>query len=492
MRWYIIVDNPKRWTFDVSSVEVLSSLVYVSDPQLLYKKRVSILNLCRSYAYQSLGYYVSLLAEARGHRVFPSVETIQDFKSPTVLRTLGADIAPIIQTALKPIQSDKFTLSIYFGRNLARRYDKLCRQLSILFPAPMVRAQFRKATSGWELENVSPIASKEIPESHREFVQEAASDFVQMRVRTTRQKANMRFDLAMLVDPKEAHPPSNEEALKKFEKAGERAGIRVQRITAEDYSDLAGFDGLFIRTTTSVEHYTYRFSRKAKAEGMVVIDDPLSILRCTNKVYLEEILSRKHIPTPRTLIIHKDNLQQALGQIGLPCILKQPDSSFSHGVVKIKTEEEYRINTRELLEKSDLLIAQEFLPTEYDWRIGILDGKPFYACRYFMARGHWQIYNHASKVKRHQDGEADCIPMDKVPQPILEAAIQGAALIGEGLYGVDLKLVDEKAYIIEINDNPSIDAKVEDDLAGDQLYDHIMLSFLRRMEAKRTKAAQNQ
>jgi glutathione synthase/RimK-type ligase-like ATP-grasp enzyme len=31
-----------------------------------------------------------------------------------------------------------------------------------------------------------------------------------------------------------------------------------------------------------------------------VIDDPVSILRCTNKVYLAELLAPAHVPIPRT------------------------------------------------------------------------------------------------------------------------------------------------------------------------------------------------
>ena len=487
MHWYIIVDNPKRWDFNVTGAVVIASRDYLSNTSLTDQKPVSILNLCRSYAYQSVGYYVSLLAEARGHRAFPSVETIQDFKTPTVLRTLSEEITPTIQKALKPIHSDKFTLSIYFGRNLARRYDVLCRQLSALFPAPMVRAQFKKVEEDWVLDNISPIATKDVPETHREFVQEAAIDFILSRPSYVRRKAKTRFDLAMLVDPKDPNPPSNEEALRKFEKAGEKLQIRVSRITADDYSELAEYDGLFIRTTTSVDHYTYRFARKAKAEGMVVIDDPLSILRCTNKVYLEEILSRKMIPTPHTLILHKDNVGKVMEEIGLPLILKQPDSSFSIGVVKVKTPAEYEDKTRSLLEKSELLIAQEFLPTEYDWRIGVMDGQPFYACKYYMASGHWQIYNHETKVLKDSDGNVDCVPLSEVPTSILDCATKSAGLIGNGLYGVDLKLVGNRPVVIEVNDNPSIDARVEDLLLGESIYETIMQSLLNRMEAKRLK-----
>jgi glutathione synthase/RimK-type ligase-like ATP-grasp enzyme len=50
---------------------------------------------------------------------------------------------------------------------------------------------------------------------------------------------------------------------------------------------------------------------------------------------------------------------------------------------------------------------------------------------------------------------------------------------------VDLKQVGNKAVVIEVNDNPSIDAGVEDAHLGDTLYVNIMREFLRRMERKR-------
>ena len=55
---------------------------------------------------------------------------------------------------------------------------------------------------------------------------------------------------------------------------------------------MAEFDALWIRATTSIDNFTYRFARRAQQEGMPVIDDPQSMIRCTNKVYLAERLAR--------------------------------------------------------------------------------------------------------------------------------------------------------------------------------------------------------
>ena len=44
---------------------------------------------------------------------------------------------------------------------------------------------------------------------------------------------------------------------------------------------------------------------------------------------------------------------------------------------------------------------------------------------------------------------------------------------------------DAGVFVIEVNDNPSIDAGVEDAYLGEDLYLRIMQEFLRRLELKR-------
>ncbi|MDX1813067.1 MAG: RimK family alpha-L-glutamate ligase, partial [Gammaproteobacteria bacterium] len=126
--------------------------------------------------------------------------------------------------------------------------------------------------------------------------------------------------------------------------------------------------------------------------------------------------------------------------------------------------------------------VQEFLYTEYDWRIGVLNNKPLYACRYYMVNNHWQIYQYGGE--EIQSGDFDTLPTFEVPKIVLETAIKATSLIGNSLYGVDLKQAGDKVYVIEVNDNPSIESGVEDKYLGEQLYEEIMSEFLRRMEAR--------
>jgi glutathione synthase/RimK-type ligase-like ATP-grasp enzyme len=477
-----VVNNPKDWPLDIPDVEIVPARAYLTDVRYNALRRAKVFNVCKSYRYQSLGYYVSLLAAARGHRPLPSISTIQDFKSMTMVRYASDDLDELIQESLSGIHSDKFTLSIYFGRNLARRYDRLSAHLFSLFQAPLLRANFVRHAR-WQLQSMGPISANEIPENHHSYVVDFATAFFEgVRRRTPRQFVS-RYDMAILVNPESHHSPSNGKAIQKFVRAAEKVGIEVELIGKDDYGRLAEFDALFIRETTRVNHHTFRFSRRAVANGLVVIDDPESILKCTNKVYLAELLTRYKIPIPKTLIAHKDNVDCIAGEIGYPCILKQPDSSFSQGVVKVESEEDLAGTIYPLLDKSDLIIAQEFMPTRFDWRVGIIDRKPLFACRYFMARRHWQIMKINGSEADY--GRVETLAVGQAPRRVISTALKAANLIGDGLYGVDLKQVGGRCYVIEVNDNPNIDAGFEDEVLRDELYDRIIDVILDRIEQKK-------
>jgi glutathione synthase/RimK-type ligase-like ATP-grasp enzyme len=212
----------------------------------------------------------------------------------------------------------------------------------------------------------------------------------------------------------------------------------------------------------------------------VVIDDPDSIVRCTNKVFLAELLRRHRLPMPRTMVVHKGNMESVAEAMGMPCVLKQPDSAFSLGVVKVETEQQLNDELRRLLAESELVIAQGFLPTTFDWRIGILDRRPLYACKYYMAPHHWQIMKHEGQTTRY--GRWETLPVELAPRAAVRAALKAANLIGDGLYGVDVKESNGEFYIIEINDNPNIETTVEDGVLRDDLYTRIMSVFLNRIE----------
>jgi glutathione synthase/RimK-type ligase-like ATP-grasp enzyme len=485
VRTLVVVSNPKDWPFGIPGVEVMGAKAYLTEQVYLEGRSTKVFNLCRSYRYQSMGYYVSLLASARGHRPVPSISTIQDMKAAEIVRVRSDELDEIIQRSLGHIISDTFVLSIYFGRNVARRYERMCARLFSLFHAPFLRAHFsrQKDDQKWQLQRVAPISAGEIPPHHLDFVVKAATEyFASRRFSPARVSAAPAYDLAILHDPEEEEQPSNERAIRKFAKAARTFGMEPKIVDRDEYARLGEYDALFIRETTNVNHHTYRFARRAQAEGLVVVDDPESIVKCTNKIYLAELMLRHGIRIPKTLVVPRDGVERIPAEIGFPCVLKQPDSAFSQGVVKAESEAALEEEAEKLFAKSELIIAQAFMPTEFDWRIGVFDGQPLWAARYHMAPSHWQIVRNVAGGPS-RSGRVEAMAVDAVPRHVVRTGVRAARLIGDGLYGVDLKQIGRRVYLVEVNDNPSIDVGYEDKHLGDELYQSIMRVFAKRLDA---------
>ncbi len=480
MKNLIVVDSVDEWPKRLGDFEVISDIDYFVHDSFQDTKNYRVFNLCKSYRYQSSGYYVSLLAAARGHKPLPSLSTIQEMKTKAFVKITSETLDELVQKSLAEIKSDSFELSIYFGKNMAKKYDKLSNELYKYFSAPLIRAKFVRKNK-WLLSSIGPISLKDVPSSHRDDLISFAETYFKVGS-TPKQIRSARYSLAILKNPKEQYPPSDDKAIQKFMKAAQSLSMEVDIIGPDDLRRLAEYDALFIRETTNVNHHTFRFAQKAKALGLVVIDDPESILRCTNKVYLAELLKRHNIPTPTTYMLHSKNLEMMVNRLPVPCVLKRPDSSFSLGVVKAESLEDIRAKVTHMLEDSDLIIAQEFMPTPFDWRVGIIDNKLLYACKYYMARGHWQIYNRSENDEDY--GHAETFAIEDIPQKLRAIALKTAAVIGDGLYGLDIKEKDGKFYVIEVNDNPSIDGGIEDGVIKNKLYEEIMQVFLKRLDRK--------
>lgn len=482
-RTLLVVDDISDWNPYYPSNQVITFETYLATEQGDSQQRVRIINLCSSYRYLSDGYYCSLLAEARGHHVIPSVKVLNDLGKKALYRLQIGDLSQTLERAFKTADKDsEITLLSYFGTTPDPTLQELTRLLFERFPCPILEVTLRYRQQ-WEIIGLKPISHRHLNDDMQTVFADALDNFSKKVWRKGRARKAARFDLAILINPEEQLPPSNRGALKKFIKIGRELGIEIELITQQHYVRLPEFDGLFIRETTNIDHHTYRFAKKAEAEGLVVIDDPTSMLRCTNKVYLADLFRTHKVPTPKTWLLHKGNaahLDRVESEAGFPVVIKIPDGSFSRGIVKVNDRKELELKVDELFQKSALLLAQEFLYTDFDWRIGIFNNKALYACRYYMVKNHWQIYRHGGS--RIDTGSFATLPTFEVPKAVLDAALKATQPIGNGLYGVDVKEKDGKGYVIEVNDNPNIDSGVEDKYLGDELYRLIMTELLRRME----------
>jgi glutathione synthase/RimK-type ligase-like ATP-grasp enzyme len=490
MTWLILVDQERDFSNADTPHKVMTTKDYLSRPQLFRDAKPKIINLARSYGYQGAGYYCSLLAEARGHRIMPPVGTMAELSRkslyeqalPELEATLGRCMTRSGNGAANGA-SGPLKIVVCFGQVQDPALVSFGRLLFDWFRVPVLRVTAGLQNGRCHLERVAATSVTALGEEERAFFTRALDHHTRRNWRDPRARSQAKYSLAVLIDPSEPHPPSSQASLRHLAKVAQKFSIEIEPITKGDLDRLAEYDALFIRATTSIDNFTYRFARRAEQEGMPVIDDPQSMIRCTNKVYLAERLSAAGVPTPRTLVVQGVKQAASLGkELGWPVVLKIPDGSFSRGVFKCDDLESLLSRLKELLGDSDLVIAQEFLPTAFDWRIGVLAGEALFACQYHMVKKHWQIMKYKDG-KTVGEGRFTTMALDSVPHGVVETAVRAARLMGQGFYGVDLKQTDTGLYVIEVNDNPDLNHGIEDAEEKDVLWEKLVKWFWDRLEA---------
>ncbi|MCB1773063.1 MAG: RimK family protein [Gammaproteobacteria bacterium] len=486
--YILLLEDPDSWQPPPAlSLPLVKANDYLTDPLWSGRKGLKVLNLCRDREYLDIGYYCSLLAEARGHRVLPAVRTINDLAEsasyPVDLEELNRRVSRLLRRRQSQLASTRLEFVLVFGEAPLVDLNPLGRALYELFPAPLLQVVLEQQNL-WHVSSVRILAPTELSDADSERFSSMLQVRLAARWRQPRARRQARYDMAILHNPDEAMPPSNRKALTNFISAARKEGMEAELITPQDFDRIPEFDALFIRETTAVNDHTYRFARKAQREGLVVMDDPDSILRCGNKIYLAERLSANRLPAPKTLVVHKQAVENLPEQLGFPMVLKVPDGSFSRGVIKVDDVDELRRGVRQLFRDTELVLAQAFIPTEFDWRVGLLNGAGLYVCQYGMAPGHWQIVNHSASQKGPSYGDHLTLAVEDAPAEVVGLAVRASAMMGDGLYGVDIKQTKQGLKVIEVNDNPSIDAGVEDTVLGNELYRRIMAEFVHRLDQR--------
>lgn len=487
-KFVIIVDKPDSFLANDTN-KIISSQEYISNLEQFdaKAKNVKIINLSNSYDYLSRGYYVSLMAKARKQKCFPSIENIISVNWRRNYRSYFYELNQILEKNYNlPFQEPATRKFVsFFGRHKDPMIEPLSRRIFDLFRIPIASFEIKYngnqkwVVSNLELKSYSSLVAEQVSQFKQDMEYFTGSAW---RDASNKKKPEIYW-IAVLHNPGEENSPSNKAALNRFIRVAKKMNVWAELITKDDFSSLLIFDGLFIRQTTAINDNSYRFAQKAESEGIVTIDSANSIIKCCNKVYLNEILEINKFDKPKTLVLDKKYLNKNINSITFPVVLKIPDGCFSLGVVKVNNKDELLEKASSLFDDSEVILCQEFIESDFDWRIGVLNNQVLFASKYYMAKNHWQIYNHKEKKAKLKYGNSECVDIKDVPPKIIKVAINSSKLIGDGLYGIDIKeLKDGRAVIIEINDNPNIDHGFEDKILGDELYKKIIQHFINKIE----------
>ena len=284
--------------------------------------------------------------------------------------------------------------------------------------------------------------------------------------------------IACFVEKYNFSDPREESALRNFKLAAEEAGQEFHFLFREAISEIPKYDSVFIRATTDPMFTAYIVSKTAWELGLQVVDDPESIKICANKIHQYALFEKYHVPYIPTVFLNKDEfhhrkLVDIFERFGKPVVIKAPYTSFSRYVEKAACETSFRDVAKRFFKKSDVLAVQKFMPTAFDWRIGVLHDEVLYVCKYMIPKGRWK---HGAKLRGKPTiiwGRTVAMKKQNAPLRLRETALKACKAVGKGLYGVDIKEVDGEYVVVEVNDNPSIYAGYED-LRDKDLYAKII------------------
>ena len=224
--------------------------------------------------------------------------------------------------------------------------------------------------------------------------------------------------IAILFDDDEPDPPSNAAALEKFTVAARALGMRPAFIGRDDIERLDEFDGLFIRDTTERQslHVPVRASRGCRRPGR------------HRRSRLDPEMHEQGVPERAAVAAQRTRAEDA----DRPSRQRRPDRPGARAAVHPEAARQRvlarrdedrvrggaaRLRSSTLFAQSDLVVAQEWLPTEFDWRVGVFDRRPLFVCKYFMAQGHWQVVKRESG--RKLEGSTVALSVGEAPEIVV-------------------------------------------------------------------------
>ena len=158
-RQIIVVEHLADWKFEGVEAEVVFADDYLTGRDYFKQKNIQVINLCRSSGYLSVGYYCSLLAEARGHRALPSVKTMLDLSRKSMYSLDTENLDQQIQKAFKKHcdEDERFKVDVMFGRCGIESLSGLAKQIYEAFPCPLLRIEFQRQGK-WRINSIKPLS----------------------------------------------------------------------------------------------------------------------------------------------------------------------------------------------------------------------------------------------------------------------------------------------------------------------------------------------
>ena len=191
---------------------------------------------------------------------------------------------------------------------------------------------------------------------------------------------------------------------------------------------------------------------EAEAEGFCVIPNADAVKKTMNRKNIREFASEKlGLKTSRYLFVKTlDELNSAVDELGLPCVVKPVMSSSGHGQSIIRAKEQID-NAYEMAKEArgdaSELIVEEFV--SFDYEITLLTVRNDEQTVFCEPIGH--IQEDGDYVLSWQPVQMSEKLLDEAKRM---AKVVTDALGGRGLFGVEFFIKDDEVYFSELSPRP--------------------------------------
>ena len=203
-----------------------------------------------------------------------------------------------------------------------------------------------------------------------------------------------------------------------------------------------------------------------------------AIVRSRDKLRSMQILSRQHIPIPKTLFSsHPDQIKTLIKAVGgAPIIIKLLEGTQGKGVVLAESYNAAKSALDAFYGLKANILIQEFIKEakSSDIRVFIVDGKVVGSMKRTGVHGEF-------RSNLHQGGFAENVALTRQEK---DTAIKAAEALGLSVAGVDLLQSARGPLVMEVNSSPGlegIEAATGKDVAG------AIIKYIEKSARKQTR-----
>lgn len=226
--------------------------------------------------------------------------------------------------------------------------------------------------------------------------------------------------------------------------------------TKQRYNEL---DGIYIANWRKAPEIALALAKYMQSKKKAILNDEISHYPAATKLGEMVLMSNLGIPMPDSFFVREKYLlsmvkkQRLPDGFNFPIIVKSTSGSMGANNWLVKDFDQLREIAS--LEHDSLLVAQQFIPNDFDYRVLVFGNK----VRAVIKRS--RLDKNASHLNNTSAGaQGDMVDLADFPKDLEEIALKAAAATRRSdLAGVDIIIDSETGlpYVLEVNKSPQIE-----------------------------------